>query len=206
LEAGVLEIRFHPESGRDAFVAAAAEYQRLWDEHGERIVAQLVSLTGLRFVEDVLNALVFEGISHSHPLCLRASYDAETKLGALIHELAHRLVAGNRARLGLPPYHPDRNREEHELIDLFLFDAWTDLYGEAFARRQVAIESRYQPFYREAWERRSRWTAPPRRRSSRPWWRRRRRRRPRDAARADDDPRPTRRLPARAAGCPGIYL
>jgi hypothetical protein len=145
-------MRFHPESDREAFVAAAAKYQRLWDEHGEWIVGQLVSVTGLRFAERLLNALVFEGISRSHPLCLRASYDTETKLGALIHELAHRLVAGNRARLGLPPYHPDRNREEHELIDLFLFDVWSDLYGEPFARRQIAVESRYQPFYREAWK------------------------------------------------------
>ena len=66
-------------------------------------------------------------------------------------ELSHRLIRGNRARLGMPPYRPDRQRENHELIDLFLYDVWTALFGEAFARRQVAVESGYAPFYREAW-------------------------------------------------------
>jgi hypothetical protein len=147
-----LRIRFHPDCDRERFVAAAAEYRRLWDEHGDRIVAAFGAATGLPFLEREINAVVYEGISRSHPLSLRASNDAEAKLGALVHELAHRLLAGNRTRLGLPPYHPGRDREEHELIDLYLFDVWCDLFGEAFARRQVAIESGYQPFYREAWD------------------------------------------------------
>jgi hypothetical protein len=98
----MLEIRFHPESDEPVLVAAAADYQRLWDAEGRRIVERLAALTGLRFAERVINALVFDGPSHCHPLRLRAGYDGETKLGTLIHELCHRLLRGNRRRLGLP--------------------------------------------------------------------------------------------------------
>jgi hypothetical protein len=148
----VPEIRFRPEPDEPALVAAAAEYRRLWEAEGERIVAAFGAVTGLAFAEAVVDAAVVGGPSQSNPLRLRGSYDAEAKRGTLIHELAHRLIRANRARLGLPPYRPDRERENHELIDLFLFDVWSDLYGEPFARRRVEAESRWQPFYREAWE------------------------------------------------------
>jgi hypothetical protein len=147
----VLEIRFRPESDEPALVAAAEEYRRLWEAEGERIVGAFAAVTGLAFAEAMVDAVVAEGPSRSNPLRLRGSYDEEAKLGTLIHELAHRLIRGNRERLGLPPYRPDRERENHELIDLFLFDVWSDLYGEPFGRRRVEAESRWQPFYREAW-------------------------------------------------------
>ena len=149
----MLTVRFHPESDLPALVVAANEYQRLWDAEGDRIVEQLEAVTNLPFAERLINAIVFEGVSQSHPLCMRASYDAEAKRGGLIHELSHRLVRGNRVRLNLPLYRPGRQRENHELIDLFLFDAWADLYGEEFARRRADAESRppYPVFYREAW-------------------------------------------------------
>ena len=148
----MLDIRFHPECDLPELVTAAAEYQRLWDAHRQRIVAAFSALTGLQHAEGLINAIVFEGASGSHPLCLRASYDEDTRLGALIHELGHRLIRGNRARLCLPPPQRGRQRENHDLLNLFLYDVWTDLFGEAFARRQVEVESSYQPFYREAWE------------------------------------------------------
>jgi hypothetical protein len=153
----VLAIRFVPASDRPDLAAAAAAYRRLWDAEGERIVACLEGLTGLRFAEPELDASVDERPSQSHPLVLRASYAAETKAGALVHELGHRLLRGNRAALGLPPARPDRPLENHRLLDLFLFDAWADLYGEDAARRLVEIERGYdrslpRPFYGEAWD------------------------------------------------------
>jgi hypothetical protein len=145
-----VEIRFHPESEEPALVIATAEYRRLWDAHGDKVVEELAAATGLRFAEATLDAVVFEGMSQSHPLRLRASYDGETKLATLIHELAHRLVHGH-ARQGVDPDGPDQQRQSHELIDLFLFDVWADLYGEAFARRQVDTESQRRSLYRDAW-------------------------------------------------------
>lgn len=141
-----MEITLRPASDDPALIAATGEYERVWRSDGERIVAALCGLTGLRFVEPRLEAIVHEGISRSHPLRLRASYDGETKRGTLIHELAHRLVDQRGS-----PSDPS-SADEHELIDLFLFDAWSDLYGEAFARRQVEVESQRRPMYQEAWK------------------------------------------------------
>ncbi len=148
---GMLTVNFHPDSNKPDLVAAAAEYTRLWQTEGGQIVARLDGVTGLTFAEEFINAIVFEGVSQSHPLCLRASYPAETKKGTLIHELCHRLVRGNRSRLGLPAYRSNEQLQNHQLIDLFLFDVWVDLYGEEFARRQVEVESERQQFYKEAW-------------------------------------------------------
>lgn len=141
-----MDISFRPAANDPGLVAAAAEYERLWRSDGERIVETLGRLTGLRFPEQQLEAIVLEGVSRSHPLRLRASYDSETKRGTLVHELAHRLI--DRARV---PGHRS-SVQEHELIDLFLFDAWSDLYGEGFARRQVEVESQRRPIYEEAWK------------------------------------------------------
>ncbi len=148
----MVTLRFRPESDRPELVAAAEEYRGLWEADGERIVACLKWISGLRFAEAAIDALVYEGISQSHPLRLRASYPRDVKVGTLIHELCHRLVADNAAsfapgRVGsVPPL------ESHTLINLILFDAWADLYGVEFAERQVAVESRRRAFYAEAWE------------------------------------------------------
>ena len=128
--------------------AATTEYKRLWRSQGRRIVEQFTAATSLRFAEGTIDALVFEGVSRSEPLQLRASYDEPTKLGTLIHELSHRLIADNRSRLRSPPA---SSSEEHQLIDLFLFDVWTDLFGESFARHQVEVESKRGQLYRDAW-------------------------------------------------------
>lgn len=148
----MLTIRFTPESEQNpALATAAVSYRRLWERDGARIVARLERLTGPRFAETEIDATVREAPSASHPLRLRASYDHETKAGTLVHELCHRLLSGNRARLGLRPYRRDQELDNHKLINLFLYDAWCDLYGEAFARRQVEVESRRRPLYAKAW-------------------------------------------------------
>lgn len=63
-------------------------------------------------------------------MVLRASYPEPTKRGTLVHELGHRLAAE-------VPF----KGEHHELIFLFVYDAWVDLWGHPFADEQVAIES-----------------------------------------------------------------
>ena len=147
----MVTIHFHPESDLTLDLAvAAAEYQRIWGREGPRVVERLETLSGLQFAESIIHAVVFERPSNSHPLCLRASYPNDVKLATLIHELCHRLISGNRGRLGLAPPR-ELTEETHRMIDLFLFDAWADLYGEEFATRQVAVESERQAFYATAW-------------------------------------------------------
>jgi len=61
----------------------------------------------------------------------------------LIHELAHRLLAGNR--IG-PLRKKFKNEEEkklatHKILYLILYDIWIELYGEDFARESVLAET-----------------------------------------------------------------
>jgi hypothetical protein len=138
---------------RPYLIAAADEYRQIWEEHGSKIVACLEDTTMLTFTESEIDATVFDGVSQSQPLKLRASHPPEVKLATLAHELGHRLLTGR------PPLirwlrtveAADRSREVHKILDLFLFDAWTDLYGADFARHQVEVESRWRPLYRDAW-------------------------------------------------------
>ena len=139
-----MQISFRPAAPESDILSATAEYEGLWAAHGDDIVARLEAHTGLHFAERELHAQIAEGPSRSHPLRLRASYDRETKLGTLIHELAHRLIVD-----AAPP--AARQLESHEVIYLFLFDVWTDLFGDLFAQRQVEVESQRRPLYAEAW-------------------------------------------------------
>ncbi len=148
----MVTLRFRPESDRLELVAAAGEYQDLWDADGDEIVACLERISGLRFAEAEIDALVYEGISQSHPLRLRASYPRDVKAGTLIHELCHWLVADNAVSFAPGRAGIVASLKSHTLINLILFDAWADLYGVEFAERQVAVESRRRAFYEEAWE------------------------------------------------------
>jgi len=58
------------------------------------------------------------------------TFRAATKRGTLVHELGHRLAAD-------VPFKGDH----HELIFLFVYDVWVDLWGQSFADGQVKIES-----------------------------------------------------------------
>jgi hypothetical protein len=102
--------------------------------------------TGLRFEPDPIEVTVYEGVSYSgggaRPMFLRASYPEPTKRGTLVHELAHRLASGL-------PFKGDH----HELIFLFLYDVWLELWGQPFADEQVKIESRRKGIvdYEDIW-------------------------------------------------------
>jgi len=145
----MLTITFYPDSDEDALIQASEDYQNIWDNEGEDIVSKIAEISNLKFIEKYINAVVFEGMSFSHPLSLRASYTAETKKATLIHELCHRLTFGNNLK------HPTDNENLqltiHKKINLILYDIWVELYGEKFADEQVEIESKRQPFYKEAW-------------------------------------------------------
>lgn len=145
-----VRITFVPES--DAFAGAAREYQQIWDDEGERIVAAMESVSGLSFVQPAyadtaITAIVLEEASSSgyrdSPVRMRASYSAATKRATLIHELGHRLMSGMFRR----------EEEQHFPLFLWLYDTWTDLYGSEFADEQVLIERRRRGPYPDAWDR-----------------------------------------------------
>jgi hypothetical protein len=119
------------------FAAASDDYARIWRSDGPRIAASLEAVSGLRFPESRIEAIV----SDSRPMTsydgrlirLRASYSPDYKKATLVHELGHRLVLVLPRRDGL---------DDHRLLYLFLYDVWTDLYGRDFADRMVSIERR----------------------------------------------------------------
>jgi hypothetical protein len=119
------------------FAGASDDYARIWKIDGSRIAAALEAVSGLRFPEARIDAIV----SDARPMTsydgrqirLRASYSPDYKKATLVHELGHRLVLVLPRRGGL---------DDHRLLYLFLYDVWTDLYGRDFADRMVAIERR----------------------------------------------------------------
>ncbi len=143
----MLAIAFIPESAE--FTKASKEYDNIWLEQGADIILAIENATGLDFKETATNATVFEGISQSHPLKLRASYDADTKKASLIHELLHRISSDYM--LKLPVATDDLSLGLHKQIDLVLYDIWCTLYGKQFADQQVKIESQRSKLYEEAW-------------------------------------------------------
>lgn len=139
-------INFHPDSDKPELISATFIYRKIWQEEGDKIVDSYLKIAGLNFTEKEFNAIIYEGVSRSVPLCFRASYSDEQKLATIIHELGHRLLIGN----GLPQR--DNITEIHKDLNLVLYDVWTDLYGQEFADRNVEVESARTSFYKEAWE------------------------------------------------------
>lgn len=140
----VVRLEFVPES--ETFAAAVGEYERIWAADAARIVRTMEEISGLRFSDTAVTAIVFEGVSSSGfrdvPMRLRASYPPDTKKATLIHELGHRLQS--------PLFR--RQDEEHGPLFLWLYDVWVRLYGKEFADAQVAIEKRRRGPYPRAWD------------------------------------------------------
>jgi hypothetical protein len=119
------------------FASATGDYARIWNEDGLRIAASLEAVSGLRFPDARIEAIV----SDARPMTsfdgrlirLRASYSPDYKKATLVHELGHRLALALPRRAEL---------DDHRLLYLFLYDVWTDLYGRGFADRMVSIERR----------------------------------------------------------------
>lgn len=129
-----------------SFASAADEYRRVWDREGPAMAAALERAAGLRFPPEPVEILVSEGRPMTsfdgRTIRLRASYSPAYKKATLVHELGHRLALALPRGAGL---------DDHRLLYLFLYDAWTDLYGRDFADRMVAIERRIGPAYDSTW-------------------------------------------------------
>ena len=80
----MLNSKFYPESDHPALITASAEYQSIWDSRGSDFVNALEAQTGLECPQETLSALVYEGVSTSHPLRFRASYTADVKASMLV--------------------------------------------------------------------------------------------------------------------------
>jgi hypothetical protein len=134
----MLKLRFIPIFEDNEFILAVKEYETIWSDNGPKILEQFSALTGLNFIEDRIAIVIYEwmstsGDSISDVIKLRASYDKETKMATLVHELGHRFINQLKNRKD--------DIDEHRTLFLFLYDMWVELWGKDFADNQVKIES-----------------------------------------------------------------
>jgi hypothetical protein len=120
------------------FTGAAEEYREIWAAEGPRIVATMEADTGLAFPATPIDVFIHQGPGSmtsydGRSIRIRAGYSPDYKRATLIHEMGHRLT------LGLPR---TAELDDHRILYLFLYDVWTDLYGQDFADRMVKIERR----------------------------------------------------------------
>ena len=142
-----VKITFTPES--DKFTDATKQYRSLWSAEGDKMIAALEKVSGMKFTETAFETIVFEGVSRSgrpggSPMKMRASYTADTKKATLIHEIGHRHISKLEKR--------PEGIDEHSVLNLILYDIWVDLYGKKFADEQVEIEKSRRGPYPAAWE------------------------------------------------------
>jgi hypothetical protein len=127
--------------------APADEYRRLWESEGDQIVTVMEEVTGLSYPDLPIEVIVTEGSPMTsfdgRTMRLRAGYSPTWKKATLVHELGHRLAFTLRRPAEL---------DDHSLLYLFLYDVWTDLYGQPLADRMVSIERRIGPAYAAAWD------------------------------------------------------
>lgn len=137
-----MKINFYPDHDDPKFEKAAKEYTRLWDREGEKIIKVIEKISGLKFKDKVINALIYEGNSYSRPLILQSEITIENKKADLIHELCHRLVSGQGYDLKFKNKITSKNYnlEFHKVINLILYDIWVILYGKDFAKKQIKYE------------------------------------------------------------------
>jgi hypothetical protein len=94
-------------------------------------------VSGLKFVEKELKAVIYEGPSNSgfgsSPMNLRASYPTDVKKATLVHELSHRMNS--------------QLKDEHRILFLYLYDVREILYGKDFADQQVEVEKGRKGLY-----------------------------------------------------------
>lgn len=135
-----MQINFYPEYDNPDFERAAKEYAAIWEKEGERIIAAIEKISGLKFKEKIINAITYGRLSQAFPLQLNSLSPIELRKGDLIHELCHRLLRKNNIKW-------EKIEEEnasffisHRPLDLILYDIWVELYGEEFPKKQIEFE------------------------------------------------------------------
>ena len=124
------------------FENATDRYRSLWNEEGDRIVAALERTAGISFppapIEVIVNGRSTMTALDGRTIRFRAGYSRAFAKGTLVHEMGHRLALGLTRTAEI---------DDHRVLYLFLYDAWTDLYGRDFADRMVALERRFANGY-----------------------------------------------------------
>lgn len=159
-------MRFLIKPGSTAFpvVLETASYQRIWKQHGTRLVKTMQQVTGLMFQQTQITARIYpDGVyraGNAHEamrLVADQGVDAD-KLITLVHELGHRLLNANNlspVHLGLiPDTSSDDEIQETSHRHLYLFEY--DVVRLGFGQDMAEICSKFEahegnPPYAAAW-------------------------------------------------------
>lgn len=135
---------------------ARLQYQQFWDANEAQIKESFYRHTGLRFRQQIITVHVHNGYwsragVQGVPMRLTCHFGKNTGPGiVLLHELAHRLLMGHDiAPSGVAA---NRTYTYHRQIDLFLFDIWSDIFGETLAVQAVEAEQAISFAYEVAWD------------------------------------------------------
>lgn len=137
-------MRFIIKPGDDSIntIAETIQYRRLWRENARKLRKSLRKVTGLEFQQRTITARVIKGDESNsgspyHPMVLRGdNQPPDYKLMLMIHELFHRLVAGNALapgglRIRSSTEYDDQLAEiSHRHLYLFEYDVVKDALGK----------------------------------------------------------------------------
>lgn len=127
------------------------EYESLWLTYGAKIQKAYKAISGLSFKEEIIEAIVgdyqsnFAGRFLSEPMLFR--FSVRHKLGTILHELAHRFLLEYQFQyIGIV-------ENDHEIIDLFLYDIIQEAFGEDAANERLNYELTFpETEIPQAWE------------------------------------------------------
>ncbi len=141
-----MKINFYSDSDLEDFKEAVLEYEKIWNEDGFKILESWEKHTGLKFRESHINAIVWDGMSMSHPLGLRYNLLPDGKKATLAHELGHRILYKRVS--GMEKSSLDR----HKFMNLMFYYVLKDVFGDAMTRIIEWESNRPDTKYKEAWD------------------------------------------------------
>lgn len=134
------------------------EYIAIWKSEGEKIIEAIENTLGLKFKESEVTIEIckgynekgnFSGNNIEENMVFR--YNNRCKIGTFFHELSHRIIMEYDLFRKIKEIF--NLKDEHQLIDLFLYDAIKNLYGKDAALLRVEYEKDFpEKEFGESWE------------------------------------------------------
>jgi hypothetical protein len=135
-----MQINFYPEHDNPEFEKDAKEYAKIWEKEGNKITETIEKISGLKFKEKIINAIIYDRGSESSPLSFGANVPIVRRKGTFVHELCHRLIFGNNVLIKSANMLQSWDSNMHKQLDLILYDILIELYGEDFAKDNIDYE------------------------------------------------------------------
>lgn len=146
----MLKINFYPESDLGDYKEATKFFEEFWMKDGEKITNKWEEISGFKFIENEINAIVGDLRSCSHPLSLRFNNSDLVKKANLVHELGHRIFYKRVKGMG------KSSLNRHKMLFLGMIDVLLDIDMKDVLDSGIEFDKDMgsrsnQPHYEEAW-------------------------------------------------------